>query len=60
VATVSAGSDNVDVLAPAGAGVVVCNTPGVLDQTTADLAARGVVTVLAGGTLANAVGLLAG
>jgi glyoxylate reductase len=38
VATVSVGHDNVDVAAAAAAGVVVCNTPGVLDQTTADLA----------------------
>jgi len=38
VATVSVGYDNVDVRAAAAAGVVVCNTPGVLDQTTADLA----------------------
>lgn len=38
VATVSVGYDNVDVIAAAEAGVVVCNTPGVLDETTADLA----------------------
>ena len=38
VATVSVGYDNVDVKAATRAGVVVCNTPGVLDDTTADLA----------------------
>ncbi|HLN06018.1 MAG TPA: D-glycerate dehydrogenase [Acidimicrobiales bacterium] len=38
VATVSVGYDNVDVVAATDAGVAVCNTPGVLDDTTADLA----------------------
>jgi len=38
VATVSVGFDNVDVRAATLAGVAVCNTPGVLDDTTADLA----------------------
>jgi glyoxylate reductase len=38
VATVSVGHDNVDVRAAAEYGIVVCNTPGVLDETTADLA----------------------
>jgi len=38
VATVSVGYDNVDVKAATQAGIVVCNTPGVLDDTTADLA----------------------
>jgi glyoxylate reductase len=38
VATVSVGYDNVDVGAATKAGVAVCNTPGVLDDTTADLA----------------------
>ena len=38
VATVSVGYDNVDVAAATRAGVVVCNTPGVLAETTADLA----------------------
>ena len=38
VATVSVGYDNVDVEAATLAGVAVCNTPGVLDDTTADLA----------------------
>lgn len=37
VATVSVGYDNVDVAAATEAGVVVANTPGVLDETTADL-----------------------
>lgn len=38
VANVAVGYDNVDVAAAARHGVVVCNTPGVLDETTADLA----------------------
>ncbi len=38
VANVAVGYDNVDVRAAAAAGVAVCNTPGVLDETTADLA----------------------
>ncbi len=38
VANVAVGYDNVDVTAAREHGVVVCNTPGVLDETTADLA----------------------
>lgn len=38
VANVAVGYDNIDVAAAAAAGVAVCNTPGVLDETTADLA----------------------
>jgi glyoxylate reductase len=38
VATVSVGYDNVDVAAATRAGIPVCNTPGVLAETTADLA----------------------
>jgi len=38
VANVAVGYDNIDVAAAASAGVTVCNTPGVLDETTADLA----------------------
>jgi glyoxylate reductase len=37
VANVAVGYDNVDVEAARAAGVAVCNTPGVLDETTADL-----------------------
>ena len=37
-ATVSVGYDHVDVEAATRAGVAVCNTPGVLVETTADLA----------------------
>jgi glyoxylate reductase len=38
VANVAVGYDNIDVAAATRRGVVVCNTPGVLDETTADLA----------------------
>jgi glyoxylate reductase len=38
VANVAVGYDNVDVAAAAARGVAVANTPGVLDETTADLA----------------------
>jgi glyoxylate reductase len=38
VANVAVGYDNVDVEAARSAGIVVCHTPGVLDETTADLA----------------------
>jgi glyoxylate reductase len=38
VANVAVGYDNVDVAAAREHGVAVCNTPGVLDDTTADLA----------------------
>ena len=38
VANVAVGYDNVDVRTARENGVVVCNTPGVLDETTADLA----------------------
>lgn len=38
VANVAVGYDNIDVGAASAAGVVVCNTPGILDDTTADIA----------------------
>jgi glyoxylate reductase len=38
VATVAVGFDNIDIAAAARHQVAVCNTPGVLDETTADLA----------------------
>jgi glyoxylate reductase len=38
VANVAVGYDNIDVKAAAEHGIVVCNTPGVLDDTTADTA----------------------
>ncbi len=37
VANVAVGFDNVDIAAAADHGIVVCNTPGVLEDTTADL-----------------------
>jgi glyoxylate reductase len=38
VANVAVGYDNVDVAGATELGIAVCNTPGVLDETTADLA----------------------
>ena len=38
IGNVAVGYDNIDLAAATAAGVVVCNTPGVLDETTADLA----------------------
>jgi glyoxylate reductase len=38
VADVAVGYDNIDVAAARDLGIAVCNTPGVLDETTADLA----------------------
>ncbi|MDQ1460653.1 MAG: glyoxylate reductase [Actinomycetota bacterium] len=38
VANVAVGYDNVDVAAATAHGITVCNTPGVLDDTTADTA----------------------
>ncbi len=38
VANVAVGYDNIDVTAATERGIAVCNTPGVLDDTTADLA----------------------
>ena len=38
VANVAVGYDNIDVPAATELGIAVCNTPGVLDETTADLA----------------------
>jgi glyoxylate reductase len=38
VANVAVGYDNIDVAAARELGIAVCNTPGVLNQTTADLA----------------------
>jgi glyoxylate reductase len=38
VADVAVGYDNIDVACASSLGIAVCNTPGVLDETTADLA----------------------
>lgn len=38
IGNVAVGYDNVDVVAASRVGVAVCNTPGVLDETTADVA----------------------
>jgi glyoxylate reductase len=37
VSVVAVGHDNVDVAEAAGLDITVCNTPGILDETTADL-----------------------
>ncbi len=50
VANVAVGYDNIDVGAARGLGVAVCNTPGVLDDTTADVA---FLLVLAASRLAS-------
>ncbi len=50
VANVAVGYDNVDVPAAHARGITVCNTPGVLDETTADLA---FLLVLAAARLAH-------
>jgi glyoxylate reductase len=50
VANVAVGYDNVDVVAAGHHGIAVCNTPGVLDETTADLA---FLLVLAASRLAS-------
>jgi glyoxylate reductase len=50
VANAAVGYDNVDVDAAAALGIVVCNTPGVLDETTADTA---FLLVLAAARLAS-------
>ena len=50
VANVAVGYDNIDVSAAARLGIVVCNTPGVLDEATADVA---FLLVLAAARLAS-------
>jgi glyoxylate reductase len=50
VANVAVGYDNVDVASARELGIAVCNTPGVLDETTADLA---FLLVLAASRLAH-------
>ena len=51
VANVAVGYDNIDVAAAGRHDIVVCNTPGVLDETTADLA---FTLILAAARLAHA------
>lgn len=50
VSVAAVGYDNIDVAAAARLGVVVCNTPGILDETTADLA---FLLILTAGRLAS-------
>jgi glyoxylate reductase len=59
VANVAVGYDNVDVAAAHEHGIVVCNTPGVLDETTADLAFA-LILAAARGTSAAEADLRAG
>jgi glyoxylate reductase len=54
VANVAVGYDNVDVAAAHEHGVVVCNTPGVLDETTADLAFALILAAARGTSTAEA------
>ena len=50
VANVAVGYDNIDVARAASLGIVVCNTPGVLDAATADVA---MLLILAGARLST-------
>ncbi len=50
VSVAAVGYDNIDVRAAAELGISVCNTPGILDETTADLA---FLLILAAGRLAS-------
>ena len=50
VSVAAVGYDNVDVAEAASLGIAVCNTPGVLDETTADLA---LLLILSAGRLAS-------
>jgi glyoxylate reductase len=54
VANVAVGYDNVDVAAATEHGIAVCNTPGVLDETTADLAFLLILAASRGSTGAEA------
>ncbi len=51
IANVAVGFDNIDCAAAREIGVAVCNTPGVLDETTADLV---ILLMLAASRLASA------
>ena len=55
LANVAVGFDNIDLDAATAAGVVVCNTPDVLDETTADLAFLLVLAAARRSTEAEAV-----
>jgi glyoxylate reductase len=50
VSVAAVGYDNIDVATAARLGIAVCNTPGILDETTADLA---FLLILAAGRLAS-------
>ena len=50
VSVAAVGYDNIDVATAARLGVAVCNTPGILDETTADLA---FLLILTAGRLAS-------
>jgi glyoxylate reductase len=53
VATAAVGYDNIDVDTARSLGIAVCNTPGVLDATTADLAFLLLLAATRGGTEAE-------
>jgi glyoxylate reductase len=50
VSVAAVGYDNIDVVVAAELGITVCNTPGILDETTADLA---FLLILAAGRLTS-------
>ena len=54
VANAAVGYDNIDVATARSLGVTVCNTPGVLDATTADLAFLLILAASRGATQAEA------
>ncbi|MGO8862529.1 MAG: 2-hydroxyacid dehydrogenase [Acidimicrobiales bacterium] len=54
VANVAVGYDNIDVTTARALGIAVCNTPGVLDATTADLAFLLILAATRGSTAAEA------
>jgi glyoxylate reductase len=53
VATAAVGYDNIDVATAHSLGITVCNTPGVLDDTTADLAFLLILTATRGTSAAE-------
>jgi glyoxylate reductase len=54
VANAAVGYDNIDVVTANAMGITICNTPGVLDDTTADLAFLLILTATRGASAAEA------